>query len=318
MATHFERRRLVLAAANDERRELRRVLDTPFFTNWEVLEAESFERARFILQMDSCDVLVLDASLYRAEDAAGLTWLAVQQRAPVLYLAPAIPESVISALSHGAWQWLPREVGVAHPQVFAATLQQIAQVGELQRRARAAGDALDDCKRQVSRLVALLWDVSPSEGRRPWLPQRQILERLEESVARSNRHGEPFTMALGEVKSSAGTRLDPEDSERLANWTSTQVGQAKRRCDVAGQYGMNGFMWLLPHTTDQHAVLACRRLQSLLEQPQRTGSGILAPVQASFGLVSYSSAVPTAKGLLSRAEERLEWAKSGSGDRVVF
>ena len=78
---------------------------------WEAVEADSFERARFVLQMEPCDALVLDAGLYRRGDAGSLTWLAGQDRAP-LFLAEQDPDILLDALRHGAGHWLPRELAL--------------------------------------------------------------------------------------------------------------------------------------------------------------------------------------------------------------
>ena len=45
----------------------------------------------------------------------------------------------------------------------------------------------------------------------------------------------------------------------------TEPNRSKRRCDVAGQYGPQGFMLLLPQTPPEGAVHFCRRLQGLLD-----------------------------------------------------
>jgi diguanylate cyclase (GGDEF)-like protein len=311
MATQLDRNSLVLASDHQDRWALRALLEAPIFDSWEVHEADSIERARFVLQMEPCDVLLLDSDLYRGGDPAAVSWLATQQRAPVLLLSEPEAGVIVSALQNGARQWLPRDVALNHPAILAATLQQVAQLAEMQRRARAVSEALHDSRRQVSRLVSLLWDAVPGDGRRSWFPQRHMLERLEEEVARSKRHGETLTVVLGEVR--ADGSVSGEGGNEVASWTVAQVTEGKRRCDVAGQYGPHGFMLLLPNTSDAGALHCCRRIRVRLE---KRASDALPPVQASFGVVSLSAEVTTAKGLLSRAEERLERAKARSADEV--
>src|SRR5436189_143347 len=71
-------RRRVLVAADDEARRAYLALRTPAAERvWEVLEADCFDRARFVLQMDHCDALLLDASLFRPNDDAW-SWLLSQ------------------------------------------------------------------------------------------------------------------------------------------------------------------------------------------------------------------------------------------------
>jgi diguanylate cyclase (GGDEF)-like protein len=318
MATHLECRRVLVAARGAGVGALRALLGGEAFAGWEAVEADTFERARFMLHMDPCDVVLLDQGLYNEGDALGVAWLAAQHRAPVLFLADAGPEVVAGVLHRGARQWLPRDAAFRHPELLAATLHQVAEVGELERRARGAADSLHEARLQVSRLVGLLWDAAPGGGRRDWFSQRYMMGRLEEEVSRSQRHGDPLALVLGEVQPADGKRVPADEAGRLAEWTAGQVTQGKRRCDVAGQYGPHGFMLLLPHTPDTGAVLCCRRLRGVLERPQVTPSGPLPHLHASFGVVSFSSAMNTVKGLLSRAEERLERAKAAGGGGVEF
>src|SRR5262249_52803308 len=97
-------------------------------------------------------------------------------------------------------------------------------------------------------------------------------------------------------------------SRELASWTVEKVTEGKRRCDVAGQYGPSGFMLLLPNTSGEGAIQCCRRIPVPLEQAA-PGNG-LPPPHAAFRVGHPSADVTTVKGLLSRAEERLERAKA--------
>jgi diguanylate cyclase (GGDEF)-like protein len=315
MAVNLERRRALLAADDQQRGSLRALFGTGPLEGWDAVQAISFEQARFILQMQPCDVLLLDGSLYPSAEADGLAWLAAQNHAPVLFLADPDPGVVLSALQHRANHWLPRALALGQPAVLAAVLDQAAQLGDLRRQARAAGEALQDCRQQVSRLVSLLWDSLPTKGQTPWLTQRQVMERLQEEVARSSRHGDPLTVVLGELQVGQRERITSVESEHLATWSAERISRTKRRCDVAGQYGQHGFLLLLPHTVEEAAVQCCRRLQAILERPQPPEAISLAPLQACFGIARFAPATATAKSLLSRAEERLERAKVG-GERI--
>ncbi len=312
----LEHRRVLIAGRGPECDALRAQFQAGLFPAWEAVLADGVERARFVLQMEPCDVVVLDGDLYRGAHADALEWLGGPERTPVLFLADVTPGLVVEALGRGADHWLPRDLALSCPALLAATLQSAARLGDLRRKARAAGRTLADCRRQVSRLVSLLWETSPAEGKFGWYSQRHMLERLDEEAARSRRHGGPFTVVLGEVQGARREQLSPAETHHLATWTAARVTQAKRRCDVAGQYGPHGFMLLLPGATATGAVGACRRLQAVLEEPPALEETPLPPVQACFGLAPFSPAVASAKTLLREAEERLDRATSGVGERV--
>jgi diguanylate cyclase (GGDEF)-like protein len=91
------------------------------------------------------------------------------------------------------------------------------------------------------------------------------------------------------------------------------VAQHKRRCDVAGQYGLEGFMVLLPQAEAAEALGACHRLGAVLSHASHEG---LPAVHACFGLASVPSDQPSLQALLRRAEERLDRARE-KGDVVA-
>jgi hypothetical protein len=279
---------------------------------WDPTEANSFERARFVLQMEPCDVLVVDTSLFREGNAEGLARLAGHEHTPVLLLAEADPELIVAALHEGAHYWLPRDLVFDHPEVLDGVLHQAVRIGALERGNRAAVEAVRECQLQVSRLVSLLWEAAPGAGRSPWFTQRHMLERLEEEVARTQRFGGPLSVVLGEMQGPHWRRVLLEEAPTVAAWTVSRLSQAKRCSDVAGQYGLHGFMLILPRVAETEAARCCERLRSVLEQPPPLTIGAHLPLQACFGIASYSSEVATVKGLLSRAEESLEQAKNAS------
>jgi GGDEF domain-containing protein len=301
MTADLERRRVLLAASAAARDTLQVPFSHEALRGWDAFTADSCERARFLVQHDLCDVLLLDESLCEDEARAGLAWLAGQHDAPVLLLSRPDPGLITAALQHGVAQWLPRELVLGHPPLLAAALRQALCCSERQRRARLAGESLQDSRRQVSRLVELLWESVPVEPRTRWFTQRYMMERLHEEVARTERHGVPFSVVLGEVlpRPSATTPLGDAD---LVAWTSDCVTRSKRRCDVAGQYGPHGFMLLLTNTSHRGATTFCRRLQGTLTEG--------APLVAHFGVALCSGAAATPKSLLSQAEEQLERART--------
>jgi diguanylate cyclase (GGDEF)-like protein len=317
MSLELERRRVLIAAAPEERAALAAPFARGQVEGWEAGEAESFEQARFLLQHDACDVLLVDHSLYRPEDVDGLEWLARQQQPPVAYLAGADPAALAAVLERGAGPWLPRELALAHPALLATVLNQAAARGERRRNHRRLGEALQECRRQVRQLVTLLWTLSPTEGHPRWFTQRHMMERLQEEIARTQRHGTPLSVVLGEVRAGGDAR-SPADAPQVAAWTAERIAHCKRRTDVAGQYGPNGFILLLAHTPAAGAAVCCRRLRGVLEEGSVPSAVPPGPVTAFFGISSYDAAHANAKSLLGRAEERLERARGDGSGRVVF
>jgi diguanylate cyclase (GGDEF)-like protein len=315
MSVELERRRALIAAAPGELEALAELFARGLVESWEASEAETLEQARFLLQHDTCDVFLVDHGLLRPDDADELDWLSRVQP-PVVYLAGPDPAALTAVLERGAGGWLPRDLGLGRPALLAAVLNQAAARGDLRRNNRRLGEALQECRRQVRRLVTLLWAQSPTEAHPRWFTQRHMMERLHEEIARTQRHGTPLAVVLGEVQAGDDSLLR-SDTPQVTAWTAERVSHCKRRSDVAGQYGPGGFMLLLAHTPEAGAAVCCRRLRGVLE-----GAGNPAappgPVAAYFGISCYDSARSSAKSLLGRAEECLERARDDGNGRIVF
>jgi diguanylate cyclase (GGDEF)-like protein len=312
MTAELEPRRVLLAVGPAQHGLLQAPFARGLLPGWETADAATVERARFLLQNDVCDVLLVDESFAAAEDRDGLAWYAARHHVPALLLAGSVPERIAAALEAGYCQWLPRRAALDCPPLLAAGLAQALRWGSLQRQVRRLGATLTDTRRQASRLVDRLWETAPVEGRAPWYSQRHMLDRLEEEICRTGRHGTPFSVVLGEVEPASSEAARAVTLEQLTRWTVERVAQAKRRCDVAGQYGPHGFMLLLPGTAEPGAVSTCERLQQAFEQPP----GPL-PVVASFGIAACAEAATTPTRVLSRAEERLEQGKANRTTRTV-
>lgn len=312
MFAEIERRRAVLAVSPGEESALRALFAREPLADWDTTVSDSFEKARFVLQHGPCDVLLVDESLVADQGEAGLTWLARQREVPTVFLAGVASSLWTHAFEHGVSACVPRQLSFEYPPLLAAALQRASHGTQLLRGRRQADDALKQCRRQVDRLVELLWRTTPLDPGGTWFTQRSILERLQEEVARSGRHGTPLTVALGEVQAE-----DDAATARQAEATARCITGAKRRCDVAGQYGLRGFLLLMVHTPEEGAVVCCRRLQHALESvhPPRGPHG---PVRACFGIASISGKDDTLQGLLSGAEQRLEAAKKGADERIVM
>jgi GGDEF domain-containing protein len=313
MPLELERRRVLVAARAAEEEALRPLFAAEVMAGWEPVEADSFHRARFTLQHTACDALLVDEGLYCAEGPEGLAWLAQQQDVPMIFLAGSEAEVCTQAYEQGATICLSRRTTLEHPPLLAAALRRAAQGAALIRCQRRTRESLHQCRRQVDRLVGLLWRTVPMDTQTQWCSQRHVLERLQEEVARSGRHGHPLTVAVGEVQAQA------EDAASLdaGQWIAQRLNRVKRRCDVAGQYGLHGFLLLMVHTPGKGGVTCCRRLQRALEEPAAPNVGPRGPVCACFGLASHGAQAPSPQALLRTAEVRLEAARAGAGDRVV-
>ncbi|MCI0456161.1 MAG: hypothetical protein L0Z62_04170 [Gemmataceae bacterium] len=302
MPTALERRRVLVAARPAEETVLTGLFWSEALADWEPLHVESFDRARFTLQHTACDVLLVDEGLYHSEGAEGLAWLAQQHDVPTLFLAGCEAETCARAYGQGAAICLPRTATLEYPPLLAAALRRAAGHADLLRGQHRTRESLRQSRKQVDRLVNLLWRTAPLDTHNHWCTQRHILERLQEEVARTTRHGSPLTVAVAEVQT------EGQPDEELTGWVTEQVARIKRRCDVAGQYGVRGFLLLLVQTPREGGVACCRRLEQTLEE--QAACSPHGPLRACFGLASYSPETSTPQALLRAAEQHLDAARA--------
>jgi diguanylate cyclase (GGDEF)-like protein len=302
MTAKAVRERVLLVARDGIREELRGLMPT---ADWEVIEARSLEHARFVQDGQPCEAIIVDGGLAGPGWSEGLARLAGQVLAPVVLIGEVAVGSVLEGLRLGA-SWLPVEIAYRHPELLAGLLTQAIAVGQERQRAVNTTVQLRHCYGRVDRLLGLLWEAAPGEGPVRWYSQRHMLERLDEEVARTRRHGGPLSLILGELRPRSSEKIAPDQLQRLGAWLARQIAENKRRCDVAGQYGLGGFMLVLPRATAEEAAGACQRLQMVLEHPPHDE---LPGVHACFGTASVPADLPSVQGLLRRAEERLDQAR---------
>lgn len=300
MTPQIERRALLLAVTADQRESLRRPFAQGLVPGWQTVEADSFEQARFLLQHESCDVVLVDG-LCADESDPGLVWLASQREAAVVLLSDPVAERIAAAMEHGVRQWLPRDMALGCPRLLAATLEQATDWAALRRRVHLAAESLQECRRQVHRVVNLLWEAAPVEAQHRWFTQGYMMERLQEECTRTARFGSPFSVVLGEMHRT-GQTVGVDDTS-LGRWGVEQITKAKRRCDVVGQYGPHGFILLLMNTTRPGAQQCCRRIRESLSC---SGNQDATAVEAVFGLACCPEEGGDSKSLLGRAERALE------------
>jgi PleD family two-component response regulator len=315
MLTDVERSRVLVAARPAEAPALRQPFATEALAAWDAVEAESFEHARFTLQHTPCDVLLVDEGLCIAEGVAGLAWLRRQAQTPLVCLTADDVEALRAAYEHGASVCLPRTLTLDSPALLDAALRRAVQAADTLRTYRRTRETLTQCRRQIDRLVGMLWRTVPVDTQHRWCSPRHVLMRLHEEVVRTDRHGGPLTIAVGEVQAPAG-ELE-QAAVDLTDWMTERIAHTKRRCDVAGQYGLQGFLLLMVHTPKVGGVACCHRLRKALEEAVSGGEEPRSPVRACFGVASLSEEVASSQALLSVAEQQLEAAKTGAADAVA-
>jgi GGDEF domain-containing protein len=315
MPLDSERRRVLIAAGPGANEPLRHLFCKDPLDSWDILEADSFSRARFLLQHNPCDVLLVNCDLFEREGGQGLAWLAWQRETPVVFLAGLASTHFQRAFELGVHVCLPRQLALDDPRLLAAAMDQALQSGAMRLSYQKAKDRLVESRQHVDRLVNMIWRTTPRHSGFQWFSHRYMLERLGDELSRVDRHQVPLTLALGEFQ--PATDAPSEDKPAIPDWTMDVIAKSKRRCDVAGQYGLDGFMLLMVQTPIRGGVHCCRRLQKAIEHPKASLSGPHSPLHVFFGVSSTATGKKSAVALLRAAEQNLEAARADDKERLV-
>ena len=157
MSIDVENRRVLLAARPSEMLALRNVFGLASLEGWELTEADSLQRARFLMLHNSCDVLLIDESLCPSANPYALAWLGPCREVPSIFLTAMEADTVARALNAGASMCLPRQSTMENPHLLASCATRAAAMGEVHHNLRRSADRLHQCRRQVDRLVHLVW-----------------------------------------------------------------------------------------------------------------------------------------------------------------
>src|SRR4051812_50175279 len=115
MAAALDRRRVLLVSDVAERVTLRQLFTHESLASWEVLEASSFDQAHFVLQHDTCDVLLVDEGLFSSTAHEGLARIKSVRDVPWVLLARPEPALITDALRLSVHHWLPRALVLGDP-----------------------------------------------------------------------------------------------------------------------------------------------------------------------------------------------------------
>ncbi|MFW6051612.1 MAG: GGDEF domain-containing protein [Myxococcota bacterium] len=145
--------------------------------------------------------------------------------------------------------------------------------------------------------------------------RRHLLRRIQDEIAWVHR-GRPMAVVM--IDLDRFKRVNDEhghlEGDALLRSLAHALGSHSRATDVAGRFGGDEFVVLLPDTTPEQALTAAERLRVAVRDVGYEFDADL-PVTASIG-VACARATDTPAELLRRADENAYQAKQQGGNRV--
>jgi diguanylate cyclase (GGDEF)-like protein len=184
-----------------------------------------------------------------------------------------------------------------------------AIVTELVQRVHRREEMLVDVNRKLEELSQL--DPLTNLYNR-----RHLFARIESELARVRR-GHPLALVMLDLDrfKSVNDSLGHLRGDVLLKEIASALGATTRTTDVAGRYGGDEFVVVLPDTDAKQAQTVAERLAASVRDAASRFDATR-PVTASVG-VALADGSDTVAALLRRADENAYRAKQGGGDRVV-
>ena len=137
---------------------------------------------------------------------------------------------------------------------------------------------------------------------------------LERELQRSERHGEPFTLALIDIDSFAlyNKRHGSVEGDRALREIASLTMKNIRQVDLAARYSGNVFAVILIKSVTQSALQAAERIRQGVENLPDEAPTV------SVGLASYPGDAMTGETLIKKAQEALLKAKIRGKNRVCL
>ena len=268
-----------------------------------LLEAGRTEEIQNALDKGRIDLVLMDNQM---PGKSGMEWLAEiaeKQLAPVVMLTGSGSEEVaVQALQEGAVGYLPKSS--LSPKKLVKTID--AALDKWTRLQQAMAD-----KEKLERLATF-------DSLTGLYNRRAILGKLRELINLANRYKEDFSLSMLDIDhfKKVNDRYGHLTGDDVLEKVAALIRGTIRDTDIAGRYGGEEFIIILPQTTLSSAWVVVERLRSIIEQAEmKDPAGNVFAITVSQGLAGWERG-EDAHSLISRSDEALYKAKEKGRNRV--
>lgn len=268
-----------------------------------LLEAGQTEEIQSALDKGRIDLVLMDNQM---PGKSGMDWLseiAKRQLAPVVMLTGSGTEEVaVEALQEGAVGYLSKN-NLSQEKLVNTIDAALDKWTQLQQ-ARAD-------KKELERLAN-------SDSLTGLYNRQAILDKLCELINRAKRYEENFSLSMLDIDyfKRVNDRYGHLTGDDVLEKIATLIRRNIRNTDVAGRYGGEEFIILLPLADLSSALVVVERIRSVIESAEMKDSGgNVFAITVSLGLSGWEPG-EDAHSLISRTDEALYKAKENGRNRV--
>lgn len=140
----------------------------------------------------------------------------------------------------------------------------------------------------------------------------------EQEFEQAKRYKRPLSIMLMYIDQFSKIKLSYPASivDSLVRHVAQRCYLKIRSADIAGRYGFDKFLFIMPETSAQHARITAERLRKLIYEKPVIVNGRYIYVTASFGVVELDEKTKDFTSFVDKAETALSIAKEKGGNRV--
>ncbi len=140
----------------------------------------------------------------------------------------------------------------------------------------------------------------------------------EQEFEQAKRYGRPLSIMFMYIDQLPKIKLSYPASivDSLVRHIAQRCYLKIRSADIAGRYGFDKFLFIMPETSAQHARITAERLRKLIYEKPVIVDGHHIYVTASFGVVGLDEETKDFTSFVEKAETALSIAKEKGGNRV--
>ncbi len=175
-----------------------------------------------------------------------------------------------------------------------------------------------EAEEEKQRLIRELETLSRTDALTGMLNRRAVHEELEREFWRAKRYGHPISVIVCDVdffKSVNDTFGHAAGDSALVR-VAGAICSVLRQSDIAGRYGGDEFLVVLPETTSSGSMDTSERLRMEVSSVKRAPGGQI--ITMSLGVAAIKSSDETPSDLLKRADSALYASKEGGRNRATL
>lgn len=188
----------------------------------------------------------------------------------------------------------------------------------LSRRVKLLDREKNGLKTQLSemdRSLELATRVDPMTG---LANRRDIMEKMERELSRSERHGRTFSIMLVDLDdfNKVNEKYGFNDGDDVLVEVSRVLMGCARSEDVCARWGGEVFLFLLPETNVEGALILARKVLDSISMTEFKVNRPGIRITASIGLCEFKAG-ETIHDCIARTDQALSHAKQGGKDRFA-